>query len=126
VAICVLLWERRKRKHKWRFEEEERLRIEEEKLRPEEEERLRIEEERLRLEEGERRRPEEEEAQRRWERDPWNAYQRQWDHIYSSSGPLKFQDIPWPLTLHPLAANLNDITKDSVTSFFLSQQHLCR
>jgi hypothetical protein len=53
--------------------------------------------------------------------DAWRTYETQWAEISTSSGPLTFQKIPWPVSLPP--PNLSGLTPASIVMFLFSSLH---
>ncbi|KAK0203933.1 hypothetical protein DFS33DRAFT_845523 [Desarmillaria ectypa] len=59
----------------------------------------------------------------------WNTYEKGWQDLLSSNSPLRFSDIPWPVTvvssshlsedLGPMPLKLDDITMVKVEDFLL-------
>ena len=53
--------------------------------------------------------------------DAWRAYETRWTAITSSSDPLTFRTIPWPVISPPLS--LESITPRNIVVFLFSQLH---
>jgi len=53
--------------------------------------------------------------------DAWANYEARWTSMVSSSGPLEFKRIPWPLIIAP--RNTNDITRDALVALIFSPLH---
>ncbi|KAH7912401.1 hypothetical protein BJ138DRAFT_1148408 [Hygrophoropsis aurantiaca] len=51
----------------------------------------------------------------------WTTYESGWATLLASSGPLTFQDIPWPLLSPP--ANTEDIEAEDIGAFLFSPVH---
>ena len=51
----------------------------------------------------------------------WERYQGRWANITSSSEPLTFRTIPWPMMRAP--ASPESITADAISAFLLSPAH---
>lgn len=59
----------------------------------------------------------------------WNAYEKAWQDMVSSSGPLRFSDIPWPVTVvsssplakdpSPIPLKLDEFTIPKIEDLFL-------
>jgi hypothetical protein len=53
--------------------------------------------------------------------DAWTNYQSRWTTLMSSSDPLDFKTIPWPVT-RP-ASGPADLTSETISTFLFSQLH---
>ncbi|KAH7925545.1 hypothetical protein BV22DRAFT_1128959 [Leucogyrophana mollusca] len=51
----------------------------------------------------------------------WSAYESRWATLPTSSGPLTFQEIPWPLLVPPTSAE--EICTEDIAAFVLSPVH---
>jgi len=51
----------------------------------------------------------------------WDNYEKRWTSMATSSEPLKFKKIPWPLILPP--RNTDDITRDAMVALLFSPLH---
>ncbi|KAF5393498.1 hypothetical protein D9757_000650 [Collybiopsis confluens] len=54
--------------------------------------------------------------------DAWDKYEKEWTYLLSSSEPLGFSDIPWPVLQNSLAKP-EDITPAGISAFLLSPLH---
>jgi hypothetical protein len=98
-----------------RIEERVRLRREAERKRIVEERARTLAEMRERDEKLRARRPE------RMSLELWEQYEARWAGITASSDPLKFSDIPWPITSP--SPSLESMTIETIRLFFLSASH---
>ncbi|KAF8893841.1 hypothetical protein BD779DRAFT_1669370 [Infundibulicybe gibba] len=53
--------------------------------------------------------------------DAWNHYESRWSALATSTDPLTFSDIPWPLMSPPL--NVAEITPERIVLFLFSPAH---
>ena len=53
--------------------------------------------------------------------DAWTNYESRWTMLMSSSDPLDFKTIPWPLTKS--ASGPADLTTEAISTFLFSQLH---
>ena len=53
--------------------------------------------------------------------DAWTSYESRWASLMSSSDPLDFKTIPWPVTKP--ARGPGDVTPETVATFLFSQLH---
>ena len=53
--------------------------------------------------------------------DAWTNYESQWTSLMTSSGPLEFKTIPWPVTKP--AKNPGDVTPETIATLLFSQLH---
>lgn len=54
-------------------------------------------------------------------RNLWTRREQQWSAFVASTGPIKFQDIPWPLPYKPVTPEM--ISSVDIQSFVLSKEH---
>lgn len=111
-----------KEKEKARVIEEDIKRIQARVQKKKESEKRRLAEERTRAAEAQK----EKERQERVKAEVasneiWQAYDDQWTKMTSSSGPLSFHTIPWPLVSHP--SSTKDIFMGAIMAFLLSPLH---
>ncbi|KAG8993786.1 hypothetical protein FRB90_000607 [Tulasnella sp. 427] len=118
------MWERT---HKAEVEERQR-RKERAKERKEKEKRLREESKKLEAEALEERRRRREEKDKRKIVESWMAYESRWSTLQRASASSKivpnsldFQFLPWPV--HPPPKSIEALTKESISSFVLSDLH---
>ena len=109
-------------KEKARVIEEDIKRIQARVQKKKESEKRRLAEERTRAAEAQR----EKERQERVKaevasKEIWQAYDEGWTKVTSSSGPLSFHTIPWPLVSHP--SSTKDIFMGAIMAFLLSPLH---
>ncbi|KAI0746894.1 hypothetical protein C8Q80DRAFT_1178153 [Daedaleopsis nitida] len=48
----------------------------------------------------------------------WATYEDHWRTLLASTGPISFQDIPWPVS--PSPSSVDDLTPDAVAEFLLA------
>ncbi|KAG5648515.1 hypothetical protein DXG03_003126 [Asterophora parasitica] len=53
--------------------------------------------------------------------DAWNEYEERWASLVTSSEPLTFSEIPWPVTLQPM--DPDDMRPASIVQFLVSHLH---
>ena len=53
--------------------------------------------------------------------DAWTNYESRWTTLMSSSDPLDFKTIPWPVT--KLASSPIDLTPEAISTFLFSELH---
>lgn len=118
------MWERT---HKAEVEERQR-RKERAQERKEKEKRLKEESKRLEAEAIEERRRKREEKDKRKLRDSWRAYESRWSTLQRAAASstivpysLDFEFLPWPV--HPPPKSIDALTKDSISTFVLSDLH---
>jgi hypothetical protein len=47
----------------------------------------------------------------------WEFYERRWRSLFSSTGPVAFLDIPWPMQVAP--SSVDEINSQAITTFLL-------
>ena len=109
-------------KEKAKVIEEDIKRIQARVQKKKESEKRRLAEERARAAEAQR----EKERQERVKtevasKEIWQAYDDRWTKMTSSSVPLSFHTIPWPLVSHP--SSTKDIFMEAIMGFLLSPLH---
>ncbi|KAG8919042.1 hypothetical protein FRC01_001509 [Tulasnella sp. 417] len=112
------MWERT---HKAEMEEQQR-RKERARERKEKEKRLKEESKRLEAEAIEEHQRKRQEKDRRKLRDSWMAYESRWSTLQKAAGSSTIVAVlTWPV--HPPPKSIDDLTKDSISAFVLSDLH---